>query len=111
MATGQGRVASEARGVIGWPLMELRSAMLSEVGKRFDRDAATMSSAVGRLVDRASDPKALRDQHGRAQPRDRVDKSCCLTGLTRAFIFIPGISKKSPEVRKLHWLTWPLPGD
>jgi hypothetical protein len=34
---------------------------LSEVGTRFNRDAATMSSAVRRLVDPVRDLKALRD--------------------------------------------------
>ena len=57
--SSQRRVASEARAVIGWLAMELGSATLSEVGRWCKRDVATISSAVRRLVERATERKAL----------------------------------------------------
>ncbi len=59
---GQRRDKSEVRAVLGWLAMEYGSATLSEVGKRFNRDVGTMSSAVRRLVDRAVDEKLLRER-------------------------------------------------
>ncbi len=61
-AFGQGRVTSEVRAVVGWLEVEFGSATLSEVGRRFNRDVATMSSAVRRLIYRARDLKALRNR-------------------------------------------------
>jgi len=54
---GQQRLVSEARATISWLAVECRSATLTEVGKRFDRDVGTMSSAVQRVVTRASKSK------------------------------------------------------
>lgn len=62
--SGQRRVPSEVRAVVGWLAMEYGSATLSEVGRRFNRDVTTMSSAVRRLIDRARDLKVLRDRMG-----------------------------------------------
>ncbi len=62
--SGQRRVPSEVRAVVGWLAMEYGSATLSEVGKRFNRDVTTMSSAVRRLIGRARDLKVLRDRMG-----------------------------------------------
>ena len=59
---GQRRDKSEVRAVVGWLAMEYGSATLSEVGKRFNRDVGTMSSAVRRLVDRAMDEQLLRER-------------------------------------------------
>ena len=61
-ASRQGRIASEARAIVGWLAMEFGCASLTEVGRRFDRDVGTMSSAVRRLIDRARDFEALREQ-------------------------------------------------
>ncbi len=44
--------------------MENGSVTLSEVGRRFNRDVTTMSSAVRRLIGRARDLKVLRDRMG-----------------------------------------------
>jgi len=62
--SGQRRVPSEVRAVVGWLAMEYGSATLSEVGRRFNRDVTTMSSAVRRLIGRARDLKVLRDRMG-----------------------------------------------
>lgn len=56
---GQQRLVSEARATISWLAVELRTATLTEVGRRFDRDVGTMSSAVRRLVNRAGKSKEL----------------------------------------------------
>ena len=61
-ASRQGRRASEARALVGWLAMEFGCSSLSEVGRCFDRDVGTMSSAVRRLIDRARDFEALREQ-------------------------------------------------
>ncbi len=61
-ASRQGRIASEARTIVGWLAMEFGCASLTEVGRRFNRDVGTMSSAVRRLIDRARDFEALREQ-------------------------------------------------
>ena len=42
--------------------MEFGSATLSEVGRRFNRDVTTMSSAVRRLIERARVLKVLRNR-------------------------------------------------
>ncbi len=56
----QGRLASEARAVVGWLASELGSATLVAVGRATGRDVSTISSAVRRLLERARHDSALR---------------------------------------------------
>lgn len=60
-APDQRRVASQARALIGWLALEFGSATLTEIGKRFNRDVGTLSSAGQRLVDRAQKSPELRN--------------------------------------------------
>ena len=48
----QQRSASEARAVVGWLARELDCATLSDVGRLFNRDVGSISSAVRRLSER-----------------------------------------------------------
>jgi chromosomal replication initiation ATPase DnaA len=52
-ALAQGRLASEARAVVGWLASELGSASFVEVGRETARQVSTLSSAVRRLSERA----------------------------------------------------------
>jgi len=57
------------RAVVGWLTMEYGSAILSEVGRRFNRDVTTMGSVVRRSIGRERDLKVLRDRMGRLKSK------------------------------------------
>jgi hypothetical protein len=59
-AKTQDRKASECRAVISWLAIEFKSATLTEVAKRFNREVSTMSSVIRRLVQRAEKSKKLK---------------------------------------------------
>ncbi|MBI1820415.1 MAG: transposase [Nitrospirae bacterium] len=59
-ARGQGRRRSEARAMIGWLAIQKGSATLTEVGKRFGRDVATLSVTIRRLRERVERTETLR---------------------------------------------------
>ena len=52
-SVAQRRALSEARAVVGWLVREGNCGTLTEAGRRLNRDVATMSSAVQRLLDRS----------------------------------------------------------
>ena len=56
----QQRALSEARAVVGWLVMEWSCGTLTEAGRQLNRDVATMSSAVQRLLDRSRQEPYLR---------------------------------------------------
>ncbi|NOY62863.1 MAG: transposase [Gammaproteobacteria bacterium] len=55
----QKRAYSEARNVIAWLAVECNAATLTEVGRRFNRDGATMSSGAQRLRERRKKDKEI----------------------------------------------------
>ena len=57
---GQDRKRSEARAVVGWIAVQKGSATLTEVGKRFERDVATLSITTLRLQERAKRSEELK---------------------------------------------------
>ena len=60
IARGGERRMSEARAVIGWLTMQRGNTTLTEVGKRFGRDVATLSTTMRRLVERAERSERLK---------------------------------------------------
>jgi putative transposase len=56
---GRQRRVSEARAAVGLLAFELGCATLTEVGRRFNRDVGSMSSAVRRLTERMLDSEDL----------------------------------------------------
>jgi len=62
---GRRRQVSEARAAVAWLAFQLGSASLTEVGRRFNRDVGTMSSAVRRLTERMRDSETLADRLSR----------------------------------------------
>jgi putative transposase len=58
-SVGRERRASEARCVIGWLAQKSGQVTLTEVGRRFGRDVATLSRGVHRLVLKAKGSKTL----------------------------------------------------
>ncbi len=54
----RGRMAARARSTIGYLSMQMRSASLTEVARRFGRDVTTMSKGVQRLAKRVEGSKA-----------------------------------------------------
>lgn len=64
-ALTQGRLASEARAVVGWLASELGSASFVEVGRETTRESSTISSVLRRLAERArGDPVLSRRLKG-----------------------------------------------
>jgi REP element-mobilizing transposase RayT len=59
---GQGRSVSDARAVVALLAATSGAGTLTQVGRTFDRDVATMSSAVRRLRGRASTSEELRNK-------------------------------------------------
>ncbi len=51
------RMAAEARAVVGYLAMQMRSATLTEVARRFGRDVTTLSKAVRRIAEREAASK------------------------------------------------------
>lgn len=58
-SVGRGRVASEARSVIGWLARQRGQVTLTEIAQRFDRDVTTLSRGVRDLSLKAQTSKAL----------------------------------------------------
>ena len=61
---GRTRLASEARCVIGWLAQQSGQITLTEVGKRFGRDVATLSHGVQQLVLKAKSSSTLAKRLG-----------------------------------------------
>jgi len=60
IARGRWRRMSEARAMIGWLAVQKGNVTLTEVGKRFGRDVATLSTTIRRLIERAERLEALK---------------------------------------------------
>jgi len=58
----QQRIAAEARAVVGWLVRELGCGTLSDVGRLFNRDVGSISSAVRRLADRMQEVPELAER-------------------------------------------------
>ncbi len=59
---GRQRKLSKARGLIAWFVVDKRSATLTSVAKKFERDLSALSVAVKKIEEGKVEKKALRDK-------------------------------------------------
>lgn len=62
MATGKGRLASEARAITAWVVRELPEKSLTELSQWFKRDISTLSISIERMISRTQTNIELRDR-------------------------------------------------
>ena len=61
IASGKGRLASEARAVSAWVIREIPSLSLTELSLCFKRDVTTLSLAIERMLSRTEKNSKLRN--------------------------------------------------